>query len=84
MTREMRWYEYERNLELEASLIEREKEFWFNNVQSDIAPAPVNAKDILLLYKETNSEPVIANEYIAYLIYGQLQQLSLNRQKNLK
>lgn len=62
--REMRWYRYDRNLELEAKLIAREQEFWINNVLSDIAPEPQNEKDILLLYKETKADPIIANNDI--------------------
>lgn len=58
--REMRWYQYDRNLELEEKLIAREKDFWFNHVQADVAPAPENAQDILTLYKETKADPIIA------------------------
>lgn len=59
--REMRWYQYDRNLELEEKLITREQDFWINNVKADVCPEPVNEKDILTLYKETNSTPVIAD-----------------------
>jgi putative phage-type endonuclease len=62
LTREFRWYEYERNIKLEEQLIALEKDFWFNNVLADVAPEPTTEKDILCLYKETNSNPVIANQ----------------------
>lgn len=62
--REMRWYRYDRNLELEEKLINRELDFWINNVKADVCPEPVNEKDILTLYKETNSTPIIADENI--------------------
>lgn len=63
-TGEMRWYQYDRNLELEAKLIAREQDFWLNNVLQDVAPPPENAQDILLLYKETKADPIVADEII--------------------
>jgi putative phage-type endonuclease len=69
MTREMRWYEYERNLDLEKKLINIEKDFWFNNVLADVAPEPVNEEDILDLYKNTMQEPIIAEPEVIEKIY---------------
>lgn len=68
MTREMRWYKYERNLALEGKLITREKEFWEKHVLADVCPEPVNAQDILTIYKETNSNPIIADKEIAHMV----------------
>lgn len=66
--REMRWYQYDRNLELEEKLIAREQDFWINNVKADICPEPVNEQDILSLYKQTNASPVIADDELKALI----------------
>tara|TARA_R110000796_G_scaffold65782_2_gene151794 strand:+ start:7898 stop:8809 length:912 start_codon:yes stop_codon:yes gene_type:complete len=62
--REMRWYVYERNTSLEEKIIAREKDFWFNHVLADVPPEPETEKDILLLYKETSADPVVANQDI--------------------
>lgn len=69
MTREMRWYEYERNLELETKLINIEKDFWFNNVLADIAPEPKNEDDVLQLYKKTIEEPIVAEQEVIETVY---------------
>lgn len=69
MTREMRWYEYERNADLESKLINLEKDFWFNNVVADVAPEAKNENDILELYKSTTSEPVIADTEVIETVY---------------
>lgn len=66
--REMRWYQYDRNLELEDKLINREQDFWINNVKADVCPEPVNEKDILTLYKDTNATPMIADSELNLLI----------------
>ncbi len=62
--REMRWYVYDRNLELETKLIARERDFWEKHVLADVCPEPVNAKDVMALYKETSAIPVIATKDI--------------------
>lgn len=67
-TREMRWYQYDRDLKLEEKLIAREKDFWENYVLADVCPEPENAKDILALYKETNNNPIIVDDEIAALV----------------
>lgn len=64
MTRDMRWYVYERNPEFEAKLIAREKDFWENNVLADVPPEPVNTKDIMAIYKEAKATPVMADDNI--------------------
>jgi putative phage-type endonuclease len=69
MTREMRWYEYTRNKELEEKLIKLEKEFWFNHVLADVAPEPISEDDVLELYKETTDTPAIADEEVTEKVY---------------
>jgi putative phage-type endonuclease len=69
MTREMRWYEYERNLELETKLINIEKDFWFNNVLADVAPEAKNEYDVLQLYKKTVEEPIVADPEVIEKVY---------------
>lgn len=70
MSRELRWYEYERNADLEAKLVKLEKEFWFDNVQADIAPDAKNENDIMDLYKTTTSDPIIGNDEIIEAVYA--------------
>lgn len=60
--REMRWYEYARNIALEEKLIAREIEFWEHNIKGDVAPDPVNVNDILAFYKAAKHDPIIASE----------------------
>lgn len=69
MSREMRWYEYSRNAELESKLIGLEKDFWFNNVLADIAPEAETEDDILNLYKQTKSAPVIGDSEVIESVY---------------
>lgn len=57
MTREFKWYKYERNLSLEAKLIKAESDFWFNNVQADVAPEPKTETDVSLMFKKPNFDP---------------------------
>jgi len=64
LTREMRWYEYERNQALEDKIIEHERRFWEHNIQEDIAPDPQSIEDIIDFYKVTKSDPVVANSEI--------------------
>src|SRR6185436_4444970 len=56
---------YERNLALEGKLITREKDYWENNVLAGVCPEPQTPHDILALYKETKSNPIIADIEIA-------------------
>ena len=62
--REMRWYEYERNLELEEKLLAREKAFW-ESVQNDIAPEPINVDDLMQMYKAADTTPIVATGEIS-------------------
>lgn len=69
MTREMRWYEYERNIELESKLIKLEKDFWFNNIIADVPPDAKNENDVLDLYKNTISNPIVADPNVIETFY---------------
>ncbi len=64
-SREFRVYTYERDLEAEARLIEREQSFWIDNVLSGVAPEPLTSNDLLAIYKETEADPILATESIA-------------------
>ncbi len=83
--REMRYYIYDKNLELETKLLAKEKEFW-NYVRQDVAPPPCNESDLMLLYKETKATPIVANNEIeekAYTIKNINAQIKLlEEQKN--
>lgn len=70
MTREMRWYEYVRNPELETKLINIEKNFWFNNILEDIAPEAKTEDDVLELFKKTIEEPIIANPEVIETVFA--------------
>ncbi len=61
-TREMRWYVYDRNQTLEDRIINMERDFWVNYVQADKSPDPVCESDLLLLYKSTKQDPIIATD----------------------
>lgn len=58
LTREMRYYIYDRNLNLEQKLIEKEQNFWTNHILADEPPAPINADDIISMFDKTTSTPV--------------------------
>ena len=62
--REMRWYTYDRNKTLEEKLYAQEKDFWENNVKPVIAPEPTTSNDVILFFKETESNPVSVNSEI--------------------
>ncbi len=62
LTREMRWYQYDRNKTLEDKIIAREKYFWENFVLADVCPEIETVQDIMTMYKETNANPVIADK----------------------
>lgn len=68
MTREMRWYQYDRNLALEGKLITREKEFWEKHILADVCPEPQTPQDVLALYKETKANPIIADKEMAHYV----------------
>ena len=67
-SREFRWYVYDRDLNLENKLIEREKHFWENHVLTDTAPEAKTESDILAFYKKGIENPLIATAEIENLI----------------
>lgn len=68
MTREMRWYEYSRNLKLEEQIIEQERNFWVNHVLADVPPAASTEQDILEMHKEADASPIIATEDVEIVL----------------
>lgn len=88
LTREIRWYTYERNEVLESRLFAREKAFW-ECVQNDTPPEPVTVEDVEDLFKDTIAEPLIANIQLSEAVeeMGSIQaQISMleKRKKELK
>ena len=70
MTRELRWYIYDRNPALEEKLIQREYDFWHNYVLKDVAPTPKDEDDILALYRKPDPNPIIATDEIESYVYA--------------
>lgn len=70
MTREFRYYVYERNLALEEKLIKLESEFWHNHVVADVPPVAVSEKDILALFPQSTDKPIIATDEIESYVYA--------------
>ncbi len=68
-TREFRWYVYERDQEIQDKLITIESNFWFNHVCANIAPEPSTKDEVLSLYKELDSEPIIATDEIIECVW---------------
>lgn len=63
MTREFRWYVYERDQGLQDKIVVIERNFWNNNVLANVPPEPSNRDEVLSLYSadELNSTPLIAS-----------------------
>jgi len=72
LTREMRWYEYEKNAALEAKLFEYQKRFWAN-VKDDIAPDAVDMTDLENMISETNIEPVFSSADVEESVFALAQ-----------
>jgi putative phage-type endonuclease len=70
MTREFRWYVYDRNEILEQKLIKAEYEFWHNCVLADTAPIAKTEADVLVLCKRTTDNPITATPQIATTVYS--------------
>lgn len=60
-----REFHIDRDPELEAILIERGREFWFNHVTPRVPPAPANDKDVLRLFRRDNGTAIEATDNIA-------------------
>jgi len=66
---ELRIYQIEKDLELEATLIEQAVGFWQNHVVNNIAPKPQNIKDYQMLFqKESCGKVAQANAQTIALI----------------
>ena len=82
-----RIYEIQRNEILINTIIERCREFWFNNVLADVAPEPVSAADIEKVYPDSNGEMMeaLADVVIAIgeirNIDAQMRSLKLEREQ---
>ncbi|GKS62492.1 hypothetical protein YTPLAS21_19500 [Candidatus Nitrosocosmicus sp.] len=68
-TRELRWYTYERNKNLESIIEEREYNFWHKHVLADVPPDPDTEQEVKQLYKETKSSPIQATHEIIDSLY---------------
>lgn len=84
---ELRVYTLPRDLKVEQQLIEIEGRFW-DNVQKDIPPKPIQIEDLVRLYPKTQGAKV-ANEKIALLVaecarLGQERRELEKREKELK
>ncbi len=69
ITREFRWYYYDRNESFQKKLITIESNFWFNHIVTSIAPEPSNKEEVLQFYKEINLEPIVGSDSIIADIY---------------
>lgn len=65
---DFRWYRINRNAALEKLIIEKEKQFWFDNVKAEIMPEPRNMDDVISKYANTVDESIIATEEISLII----------------
>jgi putative phage-type endonuclease len=55
-----RIYTYKRNYELEKKLIEKEKQFWHNNVLPRIPPDPITSDEASKIWNNSKKEAVMA------------------------
>lgn len=66
---DQRIYTYYENKELEKKIIEREREFWHDNVLKEIPPEPTNLHDSALLWPNSIEKTKIANNDTYMQIY---------------
>jgi putative phage-type endonuclease len=76
---DFRWYKYERDLSLEATIIERLTQFWFNHVQSNVAPEPKTADEVKTLLRGNVSDDYVMINDIG--IIGALEMLRHTREE---
>lgn len=58
-------YQFERNKALEDIIIQKEHDFWFENVKNEIPPEPRNMDDVIKLYaNQTIKDPITASQLI--------------------
>jgi len=65
----LRIYEFDRDYELEKILINRSREFWFNNVLAKVAPAPSCERDLDTLYAMDNGDTLLADPVTEERVY---------------
>ena len=58
---DFRIYEVKRDQAVIDAIVSKCREFWFENVLKDVAPAPVNVSDILKIYGRDNGEMIEAS-----------------------
>lgn len=59
---DFRVYRYNRLQKLEEAIIEKEKEFWFNNILKKISPNPMTSAEVQKIYKIINTDDYIYAE----------------------
>ncbi len=59
-----RIYNFDRDSELEETIIERAHDFWFKNVLADIPPEPINNHDLEIMYAMDNGKFIVATAQI--------------------
>lgn len=63
---DFRWFKYDRNEALEQKVIDKEIDFWINNVLADRCPTPVTADDVkVMLRGEVSDESIVADRDIS-------------------
>jgi putative phage-type endonuclease len=65
---DFRIYSYKRNKSLENLLIEKEKDFWVNNVLASTPPPPSRPEDFAKAFANTRGEMKVAGDSIKHLI----------------
>jgi len=59
--REFRVYHIQRDRDLEANIIEKERDFWENHVVPGVPPAPRTIEEVLMLFPKSQGKAVIAS-----------------------
>jgi putative phage-type endonuclease len=63
---DFRWFKYERNQALEQKVVDKEIDFWVNNVLAERCPAAVTADDVkVMLRGEVSDETIVADRDIS-------------------
>jgi len=62
ISRDFRIYHYYPQPQLEQHLVEKAKDFWFNNVISRVPPPPINARDAIAMFPIDDKKVKIATD----------------------
>jgi putative phage-type endonuclease len=65
-------YRYVRDLQLECRIIEEAQKFW-NSVQNNIPPQPVNIDDLRLKYAKSEEKPIVIGDKITAAVENLIQ-----------